>query len=163
MTTGTVLTQGTELFFLDTVTSSDTDMVKLTCPTGVTGMGGAKSEVETTCLDTVGDQTFVGGLGNPGDISAPFNFVPRDHSHQLLFDLRESGEVLKWIACLSEGTTAPTVADDQTFIAPSGRSSFRFDAFVKDVAIDISTNSIVKGTLTLKRSGPIDFTAYTPT
>lgn len=54
MTVGTVRTQGTELFFVDnSVTTSDPDLIKLACPTGIQGLGGAKDQIETTCLDTV--------------------------------------------------------------------------------------------------------------
>lgn len=162
MTVGTVKTQGTELYFVDSSTTSDTDMVKLACPTGISGLGGARDQVEITCLSTTGDKEYSAGLGSPGQVSVPFNLIPRDHSHQILFDLKESGETLKWLACLSEGTTAPTVDDDGLFIPPSGRSSIAFDAYIADVNIDIATNEIVRGTLTLQRSGSVVPHFYVP-
>lgn len=162
MTVGTVKTQGSELYFVDSVTTTDYDLVKLVCPTGISGLGGAKDQIETTCLDTVGDKEFTAGLGNPGQVSVPFNLIPREHSHQILLDLKASGEVLKWLACLSEGTTAPTVDTDGLFVVPTGRSSFEFSAFISDVNIDIATNEIVRGTLTLQRSGNVTFNPYTP-
>lgn len=108
MTVGTVKTQGTELYLVDrTVTSSDPDLIKMACPTGVQGLGGAKDQIETTCLDTVGDKEYAGGLGNPGVVTVPFNLIPREYSHQILLELKRSGPILDWIACLSEGTSAP--------------------------------------------------------
>jgi len=41
-----VKTQGTELYFV-----SSAAVLKLTCPTGITGLGGARDQIETTCLD----------------------------------------------------------------------------------------------------------------
>lgn len=161
MTVGTVRTQGTELFFLDTVSNSDAEIVKLACPTGITGLGGARDQIEDTCLDTTGDKTFKAGLGNPGQVTVPFNLIPRDGSHQLLFTLKEDGSVLKWIACLSESATDPTVAAGE-FVAPADRSSIKFEAFVSDVNIDIATNEIVRGTLILQRSGSVTFFGYEP-
>ena len=163
MTIGTVKTQGTELYFVDaSVTSSQPDLIKLACPTGVQGLGGAKDQIEITCLDTVGDKEYAGGLGNPGSVSVPFNFIPREFSHQNLLELKRAGETLKWIACLSESTEAPTLDTDGAIVAPTTRSSFRFDAYVADVNFDVATNEIVRGTLTLQRSGDVQLFAYTP-
>lgn len=162
MTTGTVKTQGTELFFVDSVTTSDTDLVKMGCPTGITGLGGPKDQIEDTCLDNTTDKTFVPGLGTPGQVTVPFNLIPRNSGHQLLFDLKEAGIVLKWLACLSESQTDPTINDDGEFIPPNDRTSFAFDAYIADVNIDIATNEIVRGTLILQRSGAVVPTWYVP-
>jgi hypothetical protein len=162
MTVGTVVSQGTELFFVDTVSTTDPTIVKMACPTGITGLGGPRDEIEDTCLDNTDDKTYKAGLGNPADVSVPFNLVPRDGSHQILFALKAAGTVLNWIECLSEATTDPSIDSDGEFVAPTDRSSFAFEAFVKDVNIDVATNDIVRGTLTLKRSGAVTFTAYTP-
>lgn len=163
MTVGTVRTQGTELFFVDnSVTTSDPDLNKLACPTGIQGLGGAKDQIETTCLDTVGDKEFAGGLGNPGVVTVPFNLIPREYSHQNLLALKKAGEILSWIACLSEGATAPTIDTDGIIAAPAGRSSFLFQGYIADVNIDIANNEIVRGTLTIQRSGDVVFNAYTP-
>lgn len=161
MTTGTVKTQGTELYFIDSVTT-DPEIVKLSCPTGITGLGGAADQIEDTCLDALVDKTYVRGLGNPGQVSVPFNMIPRDGSHQVLFDLKDAGTTIHWMACLSEGTSAPTMDTDEAFVAPAGRTSFAFDAYVADINIDIATNTIVKGTLTLQRSGAVTPTWYVP-
>lgn len=162
MTTGTVKTQGTELFFVDTVNSTNPVLVKLACPTGITGLGGARDQIETTCLEATEDKEFVGGLGTPGQVSVPFNLIPRELSHQGLFELKRAGTTLSWIACLSESTTDPTLDTDDEIVPPTTRSSFQFSAYVADVNIDIATNEIVRGTLTLQRSGPVTFNAFEP-
>lgn len=162
MTVGTIRTQGTELFVVDPTASGGPTLLKMACPTGINGLGGARDQLEDTCLDTTGDKTYLAGLGNPGQVSVPFNLIPRDGSHQTLFAFKASGTVLKWIACLSEAVTDPTLDSDSEIVPPTDRSSFEFDAFVSDVNIDISTNEIVRGTLTLQRSGDVTFNAYTP-
>jgi len=161
MTTGTVKTQGTELFYINPDDVSP-EVVKMVCPTGVSGLGGAKDQIESTCLDTTDDKTYVAGLGNPGQISVPFNLIPREASHQDLLTLKDAGTVLHWLACLSEAATDPTMDTDYHFVVPAGRTSFAFDAFIKDVNIDVATNEIVRGTLTLQRSGAVVATWYTP-
>jgi hypothetical protein len=159
MTTGTVKTQGTELFFVDTLTSSVPAVVKLACPTGITGLGGAADQIETTCLDALVDREYARGLGNPGQVSVPFNLIPTAVSHQLLFDLKDAGTVVSWLACLSDGSADPTTVDsNDVIVPPASRTSFGFQGYIADVTIDIATNEIVRGTLTLQRSG-----AVTPT
>lgn len=149
-----VKTQGTHLHFLNP--EAPTTLVKLTCPTGISGLGGARDQIDTTCLDNTDDRTYVSGLGNPGQVSVPFNLHPGDASHQVLFDLKESGETIDWIISLSDGVAAPTV-DTNEIEPPTDRTSAEFQAFVQDVNIDMATNDIVKGTLTLQRSGKVNW------
>lgn len=163
MTTGTVRTQGTELYVIDaSVTSSEEELYKMACPTGITGLGGPRDQIEDTCLDTTDEKTFQAGLGNPGQVTVPFNMIPRNGSHQALFAWKQSGLNMKWLVCLSESTTQPTVDTDGNFVKPTDRTTIGFTAFVSDVNIDIATNEIVKGTLLLQRSGSVDFVGYTP-
>lgn len=155
----TVKTQGTKLYFVDTLTSSVGVIVEMGCPTGITGLGGAADQIETTCLSATVDRTYARGLGNPGQVSVPFNLIPTNASHQLLLDLKDAGTVTSWLVALSDGTTAPSTLDSSDRInPPAGRTSFRFDAYVADVVIDIATNEIVRGTLTLQRSGAVTAT-----
>lgn len=149
-----VKTQGTHLYFLNTLTTAA--LVKLSCPTGISGLGGARDQIDTTDLDVTDDRTYVAGLGNPGQVSVPFNLDPSDASHQVLFDLKESGKTLDWIICLSDGTAVPTLTVDE-ITPPTGRTSAEFKAFIQDVNIDMATNDIVKGTLTLQRSGKVQW------
>ena len=151
-----VKTQGTELFFADS-TAQTPAMVKLTCPTGISGLGGAADQIDITCLDATTDRAFTRGLGNPGQVSVPFIMKPTDSSHQRLFALKESGDTLNWMICLSDGTADPTYSAG-SLTAPTGRTRIAFTAYIADVALDIATNEVVRGTLTLQRSG-----AVTPT
>lgn len=162
MTTGTVRTQGTHLFLIESISESDPKITKFVCPTGIQGLGGPKDQIETTCLDTVDDKEYAAGLGNPGQVTVPFNLIPRDLSHQILFRLKAAGTVLNWLACLSESAAVPTMDTDFEFVVPTTRSSLGFEAYISDVNIDIANNEIVKGTLTLQRSGGITDTWYTP-
>lgn len=157
----TVKTQGTELFLIDTVSSSQPAVIKFACPTGITGLGGPKDQIDTTCLDDTDDAQSTSGLGRPGQVSVPFNLITGASSHQTLFDLKEAGTVLSWIACLSESTDAPTMDSNDAFVAPATRTSFKFQAYIADVNIDIAGNEIVRGTLSLQRSGPVVPTWFT--
>lgn len=152
MTTGVLKTQGTELFFVN-----NGAVVKLACPTGITGLGGAADQIEVTCLDTTEDKEYRRGLGNPGQVSVPFNFIPSETSHQVLFDLKDAGTTINWMIGFSDATTDPTLDSNDNFVAPAARTCALFTAYVADVNIDVATNEIVRGTLTLQRSGTVEW------
>lgn len=150
-----VKTQGSGLYIADTLSSSVAVVLKMACPTGITGLGGAADQIDDTCLDALVDRSFVRGLGNPGQVSVPFVLKPSEASHQVLFDMKEAGDTLSMMVCLSDGTSAPTLDSADALSAPAGRTSFGFNAYISDVAIDIATNEVVRGTLTLQRSGAV--------
>jgi hypothetical protein len=162
MTTGTVKTQGTELFTVDALSSSVAAVLKMACPTGITGLGGAADQIETTCLDATVDREYARGLGNPGQVSVPFNFIPTNSSHQFLIDLSDAGDIVEWMVCLSEGTADPTLDSSDSLVAPDGRTSAKFNAYIADLNFDIATNEIVRGTMTLQRSGTVTWAYNAP-
>jgi hypothetical protein len=153
-----IKSQGTELFVIDTISSSGAAVVKLVCPTGVSGLGGPRDQLETTCLDALEDKTFLAGLGNPGQVTVPFNLDPQDTSHQALFAWKADGSNMDWVMCLSEAATDPTLNSSDGFNLPTDRTTIEFSAYVADVNLDVVTNDIVKGTLLLQRSGAVTFT-----
>jgi hypothetical protein len=157
MTTGSVRTQGSELYVLNTIPATDV-VLKFFAPTGISGLGGAADQIDDSDLDNTVDRTFKRGLGNPGQVTVPFNFVPTDASHQtVLFDMKTAGDVYQWMAGLSDGTDPPTIVSD-VLTPPTTRSSLKFDGYVADVNIDIATNEIVRGTLIIQRSGVVTLT-----
>lgn len=147
-----IATQGTTLYFIDP-TDQDT-AIKLACPTGISGLGGAADQIEVTCLEAKGDKSYMSGLGNPGQISVPFNLNPSHASHQALFTLKDATLSAQWIICCSDCEDVPTVSAGG-FTPPSTGTSFRFSAYVSDVNIDIASNEIIRGTITLQRSGSL--------
>jgi hypothetical protein len=162
MTQGVVKTQGTRLFFAspDAASSSDPDGVviyKLACPTGINGLGGARGQIDTTCLDSI-EMEKQGGMLDPTELSAPFNFIPGSFSHQALLDLRESGTLISWMIVFSDQTGSPSAVDSDSRLVSPGATTAEFLGYVADVTFDIATNEIVRGTLTIQRSGPAVWT-----
>lgn len=151
MTTGTVKTQGTRIFFTSAA-GSPQDILKVTCPTAVQGLGGAGGQIPKTCLDSV-EMEFERGMKNPGQMSIPINFIPNSASHQALLDLDESGDTVDWMIVLSDQAGAPTTLDGDGYLVSPGPTTVRFQGYVDDLAVDIATNEIVRATLTIQRSG----------
>jgi len=156
MTAGVINTQGTHLFLFNTLAKPNPVILKIACPTGITGMGaGTKSQIDVTCLDATEDQEFIPGLGAPGQVSVPFNFIPTDQSHQgVLTDLKESGNVFDWIVGFSDGITSPTISGTN-MVWPVARTAAKFHAYIAEVTIDAATNDRVTGTMALQRSGKV--------
>lgn len=145
-----IKTQGTGLYF-----PFDASVMKMACPTGITGIGaGTRAQINDTCLDELEEESFTAGLGTPGAMSVPFVFKPGEASQQALIDLKKSGEKISWVVGLSDGTVAPTlVVDVMTQPVATARTSVMFTAYVAEVTFDVATNEVVRGTLSLQRSG----------
>jgi hypothetical protein len=159
-----IKTQGTELFFVDSLSSSVASVAKMACPTGITGLGGPADQIETTCLDNLEDRTYDRGLGNPGQVTVPFVFKPWEVSQQTLWDLKDSGDTIGWMVGMSDGTNPPTLDSNDELVGPASRTSLGFQGYVADLNIDIATNEVVRGTMLIQRSGGIErfFNGPTP-
>jgi hypothetical protein len=71
--------------------------------------------------------------------------------------IKADGAVLNWMICLSDGTADPTIDSEDDLTPPASRSYIKFQAYIADVNIDIAGNDIVRGTLTLQRSGSVTY------
>lgn len=156
MTEGVTKTQGTRLYFA----VDESDIFKVACPTGITGLGGARPQITKTCLDSL-EQEYEGGMPDPGEVSVPVNFINRSAAHQALADLFESGDSVSWMVVESNQSNAPTALDSNGRLVSPGPTTKEFLGHVANLEFDYQTNEIVRATLTIQRSGPIanDFPA----
>lgn len=162
MTTGTVKTKGTRLYFATPLDASSDDSDGVTikhvnCATGIQGLGGAADQIESTCLDSL-EHEYEQGMPNPGQVTIPFNVIPAAGSHQALFALKDAGSICSWMVCLSDAVSAgdiPISVDSDLRLVSAGPTTAEFLGYVADVSIDIQTNEIVRGTLLVQRSGAI--------
>ena len=151
-----IKSQGTHIYIVDNITTPATPvLVKMLCPASVSGVGsGARDQIDTTDLDALIDRSYVGGLSSPATVSVPYQFDPSQASHKLIQSLKTSGTLTDFIICLSDGTVAPTLsAGVLTAPLASARSSIKFSGYISENSIEIATNDIIKGTLSIQRSG----------
>lgn len=153
MTTGTLKTQGTRLFFA----YQESEILRVLCPTGVSGLGGQRSQIDISCLDSIEDE-FVGGRKAPGQITVPVNFIPNSAAHQALIALDASGDKVSWMVVGSDQAGAPNSLDSEFRLVSPGATSCEFIAHIADMTIDFANNEIVRAQLTLQRSGPNNWT-----
>ena len=151
-----IKSQGTHLYFVDNLTTPATPtLVKMSCPASLSGVGsGAKDQIDVTCLDALTDREYLSGLASPSAISVPYNFDPKQVSHQLLNQMKADGGTTEFMICLSDGTDAPTLVGG-VLTAPlaTKRTSIKFVAYVAENTVEFATNEVVKGTVSLQRSG----------
>jgi len=147
-----IKTQGTQLYFIDNAA-----VKTLTCPTGITGLGSTRDQIDVTCLNAQSDKSFVGGLGTPGTLNVPFVFDPTALDQRLLFTMRDAATETDWLIGFSDGTTAPTVVSGQLTMATT-RTSASCNGYIADVTIDIATNEVVRGTMTIQLTGSTAWT-----
>lgn len=148
---GEVRTQGSHIFFIDTVTSSVEAVKRLSCPTGADNVGGGSVDrVEVTCLDNVAFKSFLAGLADLEAVSIPFVLKPGDVGHQTLFDIRRAAATTQWAVALSESTDPPTINTDETLEPPATRSMFWGPAYIANLVVNVAGNDAVRGVLTLQ-------------
>jgi len=148
MSKGTVKTKGTRLYFAP----GESEIHKVACATGIQGLGGPRTQIDQTCLDSE-EMEYAGGLKDPNQVSVPFNVIPRSAAHQALIALDDSGVVVPWMVALSDQANAPTGFDSEGFLDSPGPTTCAFTGYVADMDIDVQTNEIVRGTLLIQRSG----------
>ena len=147
-----IKSQKTELFWASAATTA----TRAVAVSSISGLGGAKDQIETTTLDNASDKTFVAGLGNPGQVTIDFIVHSGESSHEALLALKDSGEEVSWGIYSSGAATAPT-AIGSVMQPVVGRSSAIFNGYVADINIDMSGNDVWKGSITIQRSGTVAF------
>lgn len=162
MTTGIIKTKGSRLYFADPLgaSSSDADGVVIlfvACPTAITGLGGPRGQIPSSCLDSNADE-FEAGREAPATVNVPFNYIPRSAAHQALKALKASGDKISWMVVFSDAGNAgdyPTTVDSNQRLISAGPTTAEFLGYISDMTFDGQDNDIWRGTLTIQRSGDI--------
>lgn len=146
-----ILTKGTEMWLVK-AGSSGYEVIKIGCPTGISGLGGSRTQIPTTCLDSE-EQEFLGGLASSGPLTVNLDFDPEKISHRELFEMSNGQELVKWAIGFSDGTDSPTT-DSSGIVLPATRTFVYFDGYIADFPFDIALDSVVKSAMQVQRSGP---------
>lgn len=143
--------QKTDLYYA----SAATTVTKIACITGVSGLGGARDQIDHTCLDDT-DRQFAAGFGNPGQVTVGLVLDSAAASHDALLALKDAGTTVSWGIYSAQSTTAPT-AVGSVMQTVASRSSAIFSGYVSDVNVEINGNDVWRATVTIQRSGTVSF------
>ena len=146
-----VLTQGTQVYFVDPDTLAVT---AVECATAFNPGGQPADQIEDTCLES-DTRTYKKGLRTPGQATLTINADPQKASHVRLHELSEENvdRQIKWAVGWSDGTAAPTADSDGDFVLPNTRTWFTFEGYVSDFPLDFAQNTVVVTAATIQRSG----------
>ena len=151
-----VLTQGTQVYFID---PADDSVVTVQCATSFNPGGAPADQIEDTCLESTA-RTYKRGLRTPGQATLTINADPTNASHIRLHELSEDDTVdnVKWAVGFSDGTAPPTVDSNGDFVLPTTRTFYTFDGYVADFPFDFQFNSVVTTDVSIQRSGGSEWT-----
>lgn len=149
--------KGTEIWFLKN-DSNGNPIVKLGCPKGASGLGGAKTQIDTTCLDSQ-EMEFSPGMGSPGAVTINFDFDPAKVSHRDLVEMDENDTITTWIIGFSDGpaSAVPTVDSAGLITYPATRTFVSFQGYIAELPLDFAINTNVASTASIQRTGAKQF------
>ncbi|WP_370679377.1 phage tail tube protein [Comamonas sp. GB3 AK4-5] len=155
-----LLTQGTEVYALVPKKDDPTQLEVIVIDDATEFDPGADSadDIETTPLSARKSRTYLPGLETPAEATLTIQADPRVPSHVRLYELRNVP--LQWAVGWSDGTeppTAPATSGDGKLVLPKTRTWFIFDGHVKTFPFNLEGNSVVKSTITIRRSGESDW------
>ncbi|HJU39954.1 MAG TPA: phage tail tube protein [Tahibacter sp.] len=146
---GEVRTQGTKVYVLDTLST----VTAIPNVVDIGEFGPQADDIDITNFDSTAKE-YLTGLADNGELTLQLNLDPGDEMHQLLDLNAGKGTKFKFIVCLSDGTAAPT-ASSGSITAPTGRTSYQFEASVKAFRRAIKTNDANRVNCVLRISGAI--------
>ncbi len=148
------VTKGTQLYLRANSTTDGYTIIKIGCPTGLSGLGGAASQLDDTCLDSL-EMQYLPGMPNPGQMTVNLNFDPSVISHQELWDLFNEQETVQWVVGWSDGKDIPPTVNSGTGVItfPATRTYTEFSGYIADLPLDFAINSLVKSAMSVQRSG----------
>lgn len=144
-----VKTQGTMLYFVDPY---DNSIVKVGCPTNISGLDVSRDQIEKTCLDSDARE-YESGMPTPGTASFTIYADPDDPSHIRLHELYREGDNLNWAIGWSDGNQPPTVDSDGEFSGPTSRSWLTFNGYISSFPFEFASGSLVSSNLSVQVSG----------
>ena len=150
-----VLTQGTQIYFIDPEFDSNGPGVReVECATTFTPGGNPADQIEDTCLSDT-SRSYKPGLRTPGQATLGLNADPENESHVRLHQLSETdpSPTLKWAVGWADGTSMPTLDSSGDFDLPTDRTWFVFEGYVSDFPFDFAANTVVTTQAAIQRSG----------
>lgn len=148
-----VKTQGTQLFILDRTSSDAPEVVTVQCAISIDGIGGAREQIEVTCLEDIA-RAYEAGLITPGTMTVTIQADSRNDSHIRLHELYVSGDKFDAAIGWGNGGAAPTIDSDEEFDFPDTRDYISmYDTYVSDFPFNFELNAVVTSAITFQLSG----------
>jgi hypothetical protein len=147
------VTQGTQMF-VEVADTAGSTWLQIGCPTGISGLGGSKSQIDVTCLDSE-EMEYLPGMAAPGALTVNLNFDPAVVSHRELWELFNGNQVQRFAIGFSDGakTIVPTFDTAGVPVFPTTRTFIEFEGYVADLPLDFAINGVITSALSIQRTG----------
>lgn len=161
-----ILTKGTQVYaLLPTVADPAVlEIVPIVCAKAFNPGGDAKSQIETTCLESDAKE-YLPGLATPSSATLTIDADPRIQSHVRLYQAFQSAknDNIKFAVGWSDGIAPPTLAvGGHDFVLPATRTWYVFSGYISDFPFDFAIDSVVATAMTIQRSGQSTWIQKTP-
>lgn len=148
-----VLTQGTNIYFLDLTASGGPAVVRVKGATAHNPGGNPAGQIDDTDLDETKAKQYKRGLQDPGQASLTIKADPAEPSHIRLHELLSGPEIVIAVGW-ADGTDAPEVnTEGNGFNFPNTRTWYTYSAYVADFPFDFQSEALVNTQISLQRSG----------
>lgn len=159
-------TQGTEVWVV-CPHKTETGKFELLQVTGALNFKAGEDSQEkhdTTPLEEENGKTYLSGISDTGQSSFDLNLDPKIPAHVRLYELSKKNDNLTWIvgwAGAEKGsmkTVVPTLdRNNGNVTLPPRRSWNKFVGYVEKFPFDFDGNSIVKCSVSIQRSTPVEW------
>jgi hypothetical protein len=166
MTTA-VSTQGSNLYFPDESVSPAV-VSPVAQMTGFTGLGGKKTKIDITTMDSNGVKEYAGGLLDAGELTFDLIWNFTLPNHILVAKLAAAGNAtLPFFYGASDGVTIPTITGTEALgtvaLSPPvttspvkySRSGFAFNGYFSSFVIDVKIDSVIMVHAAVQQTGAI--------
>jgi len=148
-----VLTKGTQVFFLDPDATSGNEIVRIPGMTQFNPGGSPAEQIDDTDLEDL-ERKYKRGMRTPGQASGAVKADPAIPAHIRLAELAndDADRNIQFIVGWADGTSVPTFSAGQV-VLPLDRTFYTFQGYVSDFPFDFALNAVVTTQLTIQRSG----------
>jgi hypothetical protein len=155
-----ILTQGSQVFFVDTAGSSPSIM-EVQCATAINPGSAPADQIEDNCLKHR-ERSYKPGMRTPGQGTLTLNADPQYDSHIRMHQLYEADPPpsVIWIVGWSDGpldsngepNSLPTLDSSGELQLPNDRTWYVFRGYVADFPFDFQGNSLVATQVSIQRT-----------
>ncbi|OYQ81783.1 hypothetical protein B9T19_03735 [Ignatzschineria sp. F8392] len=111
-----------------------------------------KNEIELTTLKDKAKR-FMSGLIDAGEGSITLNYLEDDKGQQFLYEMYEKNGRVEVIIGLDNGFGIDIKKTEDGYTLPDTRGWFVFNGIVKQFAIEVGQDDVVKASIVVKSSG----------
>ncbi len=147
-----IWTQGTQMYVSGTDSKGQLVVYEVEGVKDFSPPQPTKNEIDITTLKDKAKR-FMNGLIDAGEGSITLNYLENDKGQQFLYEMYEKNGNVEIIIGLDNGFGVDIEKTEDGYTLPEGRGWFVFGGVVKQFAIEVGADDVVKASVVVKSSG----------